>query len=155
MVDGPTSSGVLSLTARIVSAHVSNNPVSAAELPGLIRQVYLALSDGVSGQTSRPPQFFAIGSSAIGPATPGREPPKPAVAVSKSLFETHIICLEDGKKLKMLKRHLQTAYGLTPEQYRTKWGLDADYPMVAPEYARKRSNLAKAIGLGTRPRLRG
>jgi len=74
------------------------------------------------------------------------------VAISKSVFNEYIVCLEDGKKLKMLKRHLQTAYGMTPEQYRTRWGLDSNYPMVAPEYAKKRSSLAKAIGLGTRPR---
>ena len=74
------------------------------------------------------------------------------MAISRSVYPDHIVCLEDGKKLKMLKRHLQTAYGMTPEQYRAKWGLDANYPMVAPEYALKRSSLAKAIGLGTRPR---
>jgi predicted transcriptional regulator len=133
--------GVLGLTAQIVSAHVANNKVGAEELPALIQQVFLALS----GSASISP------ASQIRPSVPA-EKPKPAVAVSKSVFNDYIICLEDGKKLKMLKRHLQTAYGMSPEQYRVRWGLDASYPMVAPEYAKKRSSLAKAIGLGTRPR---
>jgi predicted transcriptional regulator len=137
----PPHLGVLGLTAQIVSAHVANNKVGADELPGLIQQVYSALS-GSSAATSAPQ---------VRPPAPA-ERPKPAVAISKSVFSDYIVCLEDGKKLKMLKRHLQTAYGMTPEQYRTKWGLDAHYPMVAPEYAKKRSSLAKAIGLGTRPR---
>jgi predicted transcriptional regulator len=138
---GASPLGVLGLTAQIVSAHVANNKVGAEELPGLIQQVYLALN----------------GSNSASPSTQARAPapverPKPAVAISKSVFNEYIICLEDGKKLKMLKRHLQTAYGMTPEQYRARWGLDSNYPMVAPEYAKKRSSLAKAIGLGTRPR---
>jgi predicted transcriptional regulator len=137
----PSQPGVLSLTAQIVSAHVANNKVGVEELPGLIQQVYSALS-GSSAATMAPQ---------VRPSTPA-ERPKPAVAISKSVFNDYIVCLEDGKKLKMLKRHLQTAYGMTPEQYRTKWGLDSNYPMVAPEYAKKRSSLAKAIGLGTRPR---
>jgi len=137
---GPSRLGVLGLTAQIVSAHVANNKVAADELPGLIQQVYRALN----GSSSAAPQ--------TGRAAPPQERPKPAVAVSKSVFSDYIVCLEDGKKLKMLKRHLQTAYGMTPEQYRTRWGLDSNYPMVAPEYAKKRSSLAKAIGLGTRPR---
>ena len=136
-----TSSGILSLTAQIVSAHVGNNAVSAGELPGLIQQVYHALRGSAPGPAAERPA----------PSEP-RERPRPAVQVSKSVFEAYIVCLEDGKKLKTLKRHLQTAFGMSPEQYRTKWGLPPDYPMVAPEYARTRSDLAKAIGLGTRPR---
>ena len=133
MVDSPPSPDVLGLTARIVSAHVSNNSVTPDALPSLIQDVYRTLS-GV-----------------------GREPvradrPQPAVPVRKSVFPDHIVCLEDGKKLKMLKRHLKTAYNMTPDQYRERWGLPADYPMVAPNYARHRSTLAKKIGLGTKPR---
>ena len=138
---GPSPAGVLGLTAQIVSAHVANNTVAAEELPGLIQQVFLALSGSEGGGATARER----------PAAPA-ERPKPAVAVSKSVFPEYIVCLEDGKKLKMLKRHLQTAYNLTPEQYRARWGLDTNYPMVAPEYAKKRSSLAKAIGLGTRPR---
>jgi predicted transcriptional regulator len=135
------SASVLELTASIVSAHVSNNKVAAEELPGLIQQVYNALSGSSPGGSAEP----------VRPAVTA-ERPRPAVAISKSVFNDYIVCLEDGKKLKMLKRHLQTAYGMSPEQYRAKWGLDSKYPMVAPEYAKKRSSLAKAIGLGTRPR---
>jgi len=124
---------VLGLTAQIVSAHVSNNSVSPDALPSLIQEVYKTLS-GVGKE----------------PAQADR--PQPAVPVKKSVFADHIVCLEDGKKLKMLKRHLKTAYNLTPEQYRERWGLGADYPMVAPAYAKHRSSLAKKIGLGTRPR---
>jgi predicted transcriptional regulator len=138
---GSSPLGLLGLTAQIVSAHVGNNKVAADELPGLIQQVYHALNG--SGTGASPTQ--------VRPAAPA-ERPRPAVPISKSVFSEYIVCLEDGKKLKMLKRHLQTAYGLTPEQYRAKWGLDGNYPMVAPEYAKKRSSLAKAIGLGTRPR---
>jgi predicted transcriptional regulator len=141
MAESPSFPGVLALTAQIVAAHVSNNKVSTEELPGLIQQVYHALNGTSSGPA------MAMDRSII-PA----ERQKPAVAISKSVFDDYIICLEDGKKLKMLKRHLQTAYGMTPEQYRAKWKLESNYPMVAPEYAKKRSSLAKAIGLGTRPR---
>ena len=137
----PSTLGILGLTAQIVSAHVGNNKVASEELPGLIQQVYLALNG--SSAAPSPAQMR--------PAAP-TERPRPAVPISKSVFTDFIVCLEDGKKLKMLKRHLQTAYGMTPEQYRARWGLDANYPMVAPEYAKKRSSLAKAIGLGTRPR---
>ena len=139
---GSSPLGLLGLTAQIVSAHVGNNKVATEELPGLIQQVYHALNGSSAGR--------AAGARAR-PAAPA-ERPKPAVPISKSVFNEYIVCLEDGKKLKMLKRHLQTAYGMTPEQYRAKWGLDSNYPMVAPEYAKKRSSLAKAIGLGTRPR---
>jgi predicted transcriptional regulator len=123
---------LLGLTAEIVAAHVANNTVSSNELPGLISQVYQALS--TVGTTPEPVE----------------EKPQPAVPVRKSVHPDYIICLEDGKKLKMLKRHLMTAYNLTPEEYRERWNLPADYPMVAPNYARQRSRLAKEIGLGTR-----
>jgi predicted transcriptional regulator len=138
---GPSTLGILGLTAQIVSAHVGNNKVATEELPGLIQQVYLALNGSGGGQPA----------TQMRPAAPA-ERPRPAVPISKSVFTDYIVCLEDGKKLKMLKRHLQTAYHMSPEQYRAKWGLDTNYPMVAPEYAKKRSSLAKAIGLGTRPR---
>jgi predicted transcriptional regulator len=138
---GASNLGILDLTAQIVSAHVGNNKVSREELPALIQQVYLALN----GSSAAPSQTLAR------PAAP-TERPRPAVPISKSVFNDYIVCLEDGKKLKMLKRHLQTAYGMSPEQYRARWGLDSNYPMVAPEYAKTRSSLAKAIGLGTRPR---
>jgi predicted transcriptional regulator len=124
---------VLALTAQIVSAHVSNNSVTPDALPALIQDVYRTLS-GVGKEPSAP------------------DKPQPAVPVKKSVFPDHIVCLEDGKKLKMLKRHLKTAYNMTPEQYRERWGLPQDYPMVAPNYARHRSSLAKKIGLGTKPR---
>jgi predicted transcriptional regulator len=133
MVEGDSSETVLRLTAQIVSAHVEHNAVQAEALPGLIEKVYQTLR-GV-GQT---------------PVEP--EKPVPAVPLKQSVRPDFIICLEDGKKLKMLKRHLKTAYNLTPEQYRERWGLGADYPMVAPAYAKHRSSLAKKIGLGTRPR---
>lgn len=121
------------LTVQIVSAHLANNNVAQADLPALITQVYGALS--------------GLGKAAE-PAAPSR--PEPAVSIRKSVTQDYIVCLEDGKKLKMLKRHLMSAYGMTPDHYRERWGLPADYPMVAPGYAQQRSNLAKAIGLGTR-----
>ncbi len=124
---------MLELTAQIVSAHVANNSVSADALPGLIQEVFRTLCN-----VDREPA--------------ATDKPQPAVSVRKSVFADYIVCLEDGKKLKMLKRHLKTAYDMTPEQYRERWGLPADYPMVAPEYARHRSALAKQIGLGSKPR---
>ena len=127
------SAELLKLTAEIVAAHVSNNTMSAAELPQLISQVHTSLSD-------------------TGRATSTEERPAPAVSVKKSVTPDYIVCLEDGKKLKMLKRHLKTSYDLTPVQYRERWGLAADYPMVAPNYAKRRSALAKEIGLGKRGR---
>lgn len=133
MVDNPTKKNVLGLTAQIVSAHVSNNSVSSEALPVLIQQIFWTLSG-------------------IGTAPPLPEKPQPAVPVKKSVFPDYLICLEDGKKLKILKRHLKAAYDLTPEQYRKRWELGPDYPMVAPNYARQRSSLAKKIGLGTKPR---
>ncbi len=133
MAELPAPTSVLGLTAQIVSAHVSNNSVSLDALPSLIQEVYKTLA--------------GVGKEPIQP-----ERPQPAVPVKKSVFADHIICLEDGKKLKMLKRHLKTAYNMTPDQYRDRWGLPPDYPMVAPNYARHRSSLAKKIGLGTKPR---
>ncbi len=135
MTEIPQGSDVLGLTAQIVSAHVSNNPVTPDALPALIQEVYRSLS-GVGHE----------------PAPVDR--PQPAVPVKKSVFPEYIVCLEDGKKLKMLKRHLKTAYDMTPEQYRERWNLGPDYPMVAPNYAKHRSSLAKKIGLGTKPRTR-
>ncbi|MBB4265562.1 MucR family transcriptional regulator [Roseospira visakhapatnamensis] len=126
---------LLRLTAQIVSAHVGNNSVAVSDLPSLIREVHESLS--TVGRTEQQP-----------------ERPQPAVPIKKSVTQDHIICLEDGKKLKMLKRHLKTAYGMTPEEYRERWGLAPDYPMVAPSYAEHRSSLAKKIGLGTRARRR-
>ena len=136
MAESPANQNVLGLVAQIVSAHVSNNSVPPDALPSLIQEVFKTLS-GVGKE----------------PAQPDR--PQPAVPVKKSVFPDHIICLEDGKKLKMLKRHLKTAYNMTPEQYRERWGLASDYPMVAPNYARHRSSLAKKIVLGTKPRTAG
>jgi len=133
MADPPAPLNVLGLTAQIVSAHVSNNSVSPDSLPSLIQEVYKTLA-------------------AVGNEPAVQERPQPAVPIKKSVFADHIVCLEDGKKLKMLKRHLKTAYNMTPEQYRERWGLGADYPMVAPSYAKHRSSLAKKIGLGTKPR---
>jgi predicted transcriptional regulator len=127
---------LLSLTSDIVAAHVSNNTVAVTDLPGLIEQVYKTLS--------------SVGGA--GDATADR--PTPAVPIKKSITPDFIICLEDGKKLKMLKRHLKTAYDMTPDDYRERWGLPSDYPMVAPNYAKQRSKLAKAIGLGTQQRKR-
>lgn len=133
MTEQITDKEMLALTAEIVAAHVGNNSVPVNELPQLIADVHRALSN--------------VGSQ---PAQPER--PTPAVPVKKSVTPDYIICLEDGKKLKMLKRHLKTAYNMTPEEYRDRWGLAADYPMVAPNYAEHRSSLAKKIGLGTKAR---
>lgn len=130
-----TEADLLGLTAQIVSAHVSNNPVPVAELSGLIQDVHRTLT--------------SLGSEAPAPEA---EKKLPAVPIKKSITPDYLICLEDGKKLKMLKRHLQTAYSMTPEQYREKWGLPPEYPMVAPNYAKHRSSLAKKIGLGTQSR---
>jgi predicted transcriptional regulator len=134
MAETSANPDLLGLTAEIVSAHVSNNPVSISDLPNLIQEVYRTLT--TMGQ----------------PVVVAAEKPQPAVPVKKSITPEYLICLEDGKKLKMLKRHLKTAFNLTPDQYREKWGLPADYPMVAPNYTKHRSSLAKRIGLGTKPR---
>ena len=124
---------LITLTSDIVAAHVSNNSVGVDEVPSLISNVYGALS-GLGQQ-----------------ASPAEERPEPAVSVRASIKPDYIVCLEDGKKLKMLKRHLMTHYNMTPEEYRQRWNLPADYPMVAPNYAEKRRELAKKIGLGRKP----
>jgi predicted transcriptional regulator len=127
----------IDLTANIVSAYVSNNPTPASELPALINQIHAALLKVSTGRAELP-----------------LEPAKPAVPVKKSMTADYLICLEDGKRFKSLKRHLRTQYSMTPEQYRDKWNLPADYPMVAPNYAVARSQLAKKMGLGQQRRRR-
>lgn len=124
---------LITLTSDIVAAHVSNNSVSVSDLPTLITNVYSALSG-----LDQPVVIEEVA-------------PEPAVSIRASVKNDHIVCLEDGKKLKMLKRHLATRYNMTPEQYRARWNLPADYPMVAPAYAEKRRELAKKIGLGRKP----
>jgi predicted transcriptional regulator len=127
---------LITLTSDIVAAHVSNNNVTVEDLPTLITNVYGALS-GLGG-----------------PIAVVEEKPEPAVSVRASVKPDYIVCLEDGKKLKMLKRHLMTHYNMTPDDYRARWNLPADYPMVAPNYAEKRRELAKKIGLGRKPDVR-
>ncbi|MET0314246.1 MAG: MucR family transcriptional regulator [Hansschlegelia sp.] len=131
MSDTALSANYIELAAEIVSAYVSNNSVSTADLPSLINEVHAALSRVSTGV-----------------AEPVAEAPKPAVPVKKSVNSDFIVCLEDGKKFKSLKRHLRTQYNMSPEEYREKWGLPSDYPMVAPNYAAARSELAKKMGLG-------
>ena len=121
---------LLQLTAQVVANHLSNNNVEAAEIPSLIKEVYKTL-EGLEGEN-----------------TGANGAPKPAVPVKDSITPDYIVCLEDGKRLKMLKRYLRTKYNLTPEEYRKRWGLPPDYPLVAPNYAQKRQELAKSIGLG-------
>ena len=130
-----TSDALIELTADVVAAYVSNNPVPAGELPSLIADVHAALGR-VGG----------------GPEAPVADKQKPAVNPKRSVQDDYIICLEDGKRFKSLKRHLMTHYGLTPDQYREKWNLEAGYPMVAPNYAAARSHLAKTMGLGRKPK---
>jgi len=137
MNDSAAGGGYIELTAGIVSAYVSNNSVSASDIPNLINQVHSALLRVSGGQSDAQP-----------------EPLKPAVSVKKSITSDYLVCLEDGKKFKSLKRHLRTQYNMTPEQYREKWGLPPDYPMVAPSYAAARSQLAKQMGLGQQRRRR-
>ena len=127
-----TEDTLLALTADIVAAHVSNNSVAVNDLPNLIQNVHSALT-GIARQSAAP-----------------EARPEPKVPIRSSVRPDYIVCLEDGKRLKMLKRHLMTHYNLTPDQYRQKWGLSADYPMVAPNYAEQRRTLAKSIGLGTK-----
>jgi predicted transcriptional regulator len=127
---------LITLASDIVSAHVSNNNVAVEDLPTLITNVYTALA--------------GLGT----PVAVVEEKPEPAVSIRASVKPDYIVCLEDGKKLKMLKRHLMTHYSMTPEDYRARWGLPADYPMVAPNYAEKRRELAKKIGLGRKPDVR-
>jgi predicted transcriptional regulator len=128
----------IDLTATIVAAYVGNNPTPAAELPGLISQIHAALQRISAGR-----------------AEPPAEPAKPAVSLKKSVTSDYLVCLEDGKRFKSLKRHLRAQYNMTPEQYREKWGLPPDYPMVAPNYAVARSQLAKKMGLGQQRKRRG
>ncbi|MDQ0512755.1 MucR family transcriptional regulator [Ancylobacter amanitiformis] len=135
MSDTTDAATYIELAADIVSAYVSNNVVLASDLPALLTEVHIALQRVTTGEVELTP-----------------EPLKPAVPVKKSVAPDFIICLEDGKKFKSLKRHLRTQYNLTPEQYREKWGLPADYPMVAPNYAAARSALAKEMGLGQQRR---
>jgi predicted transcriptional regulator len=135
MTESTDNTDLIDLTADIVSAYVSNNTVASSDLAGLIADVHAALQK-TSG----------------GAAEPAPEPLKPAVPVKKSVAPDYIVCLEDGKKFKSLKRHLRTHYNLSPEEYREKWGLPSDYPMVAPNYAAARSELAKKMGLGQQRR---
>jgi predicted transcriptional regulator len=130
MTEEKQSNDLLVLTTEIVSAHLSANQLAVDEIPGLIGKVYKALS--------------SVGHDAVSFS----ERPQPAVPNKKSITPDYLVCLEDGKKLKMLKRHLKTAYNMSPEEYRERWGLSADYPMVAPNYAKQRSRLAREIGLG-------
>ena len=130
MPESASDTSSLELVSKIVSAYVSNSSLPLEELPDLIKTVHEALE--------RPDQAAS-------------SPPEPAVPIKKSVKPDYVICLEDGRKLKMLKRHLRTSYGMSPDEYRQKWGLSSDYPMVAPKYAAKRSELAKKIGLGRKP----
>ncbi len=130
MPDDKPTAELLELTTKVVAAHVANNPIAAADLPSVIATVHQALA-------------------ALGPEEAAAKP-KPAVSIKQSVKPDYIVCLDDGKKLKMLKRHLKTAYNMTPAEYRERWGLPRDYPMVAPNYAKQRSALAKKIGLGRR-----
>jgi len=137
MSDQTSSTMIIELTADIVSAYVSNNAVAATDLPNLIHQVRHALTHFKPADAAREMQ----------------EPQKPAITVKKSITPDYLICLEDGKKFKSLKRHLRSQYGMSPDDYRKKWGLSADYPMVAPNYATSRSAMAKEMGLGRRRRM--
>lgn len=130
MTETQNKNELLNLTTEIVTAHLANNTVQMNDVPQLIETVFNTLNTLGNGTTGM------------------GERPQPAVAIKKSVQDDYIVCLEDGKKLKMLKRHLMSAYNMTPEQYRERWGLPSDYPMVAPNYAKKRSELAKTIGLG-------
>ncbi|MCB1514336.1 MAG: MucR family transcriptional regulator [Hyphomicrobiaceae bacterium] len=131
--DRPEGQELVELTAKIVAAYVSNNSINSSDLPQLINETHAALARATGQSTESE-----------------REEQRPKVSVKKSVMPDYIICLEDGKKFKSLKRHLRTHYNMSPEEYREKWGLPHDYPMVAPNYARQRSDLAKKMGLGTR-----
>ena len=131
MTENMEQDNLIELTADIVSAYVSNNSIQSSDLPALISEIHAALHQTLGG-----------------PAEPEPEPPKPAVPIKKSVTPDYIVCLDDGKRFKSLKRHVRTNHDLTPEEYREKWGLPADYPMVAPNYAKARSMLAKKMGLG-------
>ncbi|MBP5855944.1 MucR family transcriptional regulator [Marivibrio halodurans] len=130
----PTRADLLTMTSRIVAAYAGRNDIGAGDLPGLIRSVYGCLDRHAEGVTTAQAEPEA--------------PRKAAIPINRSVTPDYLVCLEDGKRLKMLKRHLRAAYGLTPEEYRAKWGLPPDYPMVAPNYAAERSAFAKKIGLG-------
>ncbi len=130
MPDDKPTAELLEHTTRIVAAHISHNPIAVTDVPGLIATVHETLAK-------------------LGPEEPAPRP-EPAVPIKQSVKPEYIVCLDDGKKLKMLKRHLRTAYNMTPDDYRKRWGLSRDYPMVAPNYAKQRSELAKKIGLGRR-----
>ena len=129
MASNPGKEDLIAWTAKIVASHLRKNSVAVSDLPDAIKDVYRSL-EAVSG------------------SPPSQQDNRPAVTIRRSVTPDYIVCLEDGKKLKILKRHLRTAYNMTPEEYRKKWGLPADYPMVSPNYARQRSALAKKIGLG-------
>jgi len=133
MTERSESLNIMELVAEVVAAYVSNNEMASSELPAFIQQVYRSLCNVGSGRS------FLL-----------HDRPDPVVPIEESVQADYIVCLEDGRRLKMLKRHLKTAYNMTPDQYRERWGLGSDYPMVAPNYAKRRSNLAKDIGLGTR-----
>ncbi|MCZ8108586.1 MAG: MucR family transcriptional regulator [Burkholderiales bacterium] len=135
MTDATSSDNLVELAADVVAAYVSNNTVTMTELPSLIAQVHKALLATATGSVEKPVEAQV-----------------PAVSIKKSIHPDYIVCLEDGKKFKSLKRHLRTKYDLSPEDYRAKWGLPADYPMVAPNYAAARSELAKSMGLGQQRR---
>lgn len=131
-IENDMSETLITLTSDIVAAHVSNNNVDVSDIPTLITNVYQALN--------------GLGSTSVEEVRP-----EPAVSVRSSVKKDHLVCLEDGKKMKMLKRHLMTEHGMTPDEYRQRWGLGSDYPMVAPDYAETRRDLAKKIGLGRKP----
>lgn len=136
MASNPGKEDLFSWTTQIVASHLRNNSIAVSELPDAIKDVYRSLET-------------------VGGGLPAQQDNHPAVSIRRSVTPDYIVCLEDGKKLKMLKRHLRTAYNMTPEEYRQKWGLPADYPMVSPNYARQRSSLAKKIGLGNSRGRRG
>ncbi len=135
MTDNEKNAGTIELTADVISAYVSKNPVPVSELPSLIAQVHQSLVGLTNGSATEPVEKLV-----------------PAVPIKKSVTPEYIVCLDDGKKFKSLKRHLKTTFGITPEEYRAKWNLAADYPMVAPAYAAARSALAKQMGLGRKPK---
>ena len=132
---GAKSPGLLRMTADIVSAYVGHNSVPSNQIADLVRAVHSSLNELSNGGVPAPDA-----------------PPKPAVPVKRSVHDDYIVCLEDGKKLKMLKRYLRSTYGMSPDEYRSKWALPPDYPMVAPKYAEQRSAIARRTGLGRRPR---
>ena len=132
-IENDMAETLITLTSDIVAAHVSNNDVDVGDVPALITNVYHALAGLGGGPTAE------------------EQRPDPAVSIRSSVKKDHVVCLEDGKKMKMLKRHLMTEHGMTPDEYRQRWGLGADYPMVAPDYAETRRELAKKIGLGRKP----